>query len=302
MNRIVIGFDGSPGSLDALALGRSLATQTECELVVAAVLTRDSAPTTAGDERAGAKMFDSLFADVQRELGETSFTSRELREHSAAGALSALAERESVDALVIGSSHRGPVGRILLGGVGERLLQGGTSPVLVAPRGFAEQDRGPLRTIGIAFDDGVEARRALEAAAELAKSVGARLIVLCVAEPVQPGFGEALAAFSADELFEYKRKATQEALDAALGKVANGIEARGRMLVGDPADELGKAAEQLDLLVVGSRGYGPVRRTLLGSTSARLIRRTPCPVLVIPRRAESPTLLGFGATAMDSAD
>ncbi len=38
-----------------------------------------------------------------------------------------------------------------------------------------------------------------------------------------------------------------------------------------------------DLLVVGSRGYGPVLRVLLGSVSTRLIHIAPCPVLVIPR-------------------
>jgi hypothetical protein len=37
--------------------------------------------------------------------------------------------------------------------------------------------------------------------------------------------------------------------------------------------------------VVGSRGWGPVRRILLGSTSARLMREAHCPVLVLPRGA-----------------
>ena len=41
----------------------------------------------------------------------------------------------------------------------------------------------------------------------------------------------------------------------------------------------------LDLLVIGSRGYGPVRRTLLGGVSAEVTRTSACPVLVVPRGA-----------------
>jgi nucleotide-binding universal stress UspA family protein len=43
---------------------------------------------------------------------------------------------------------------------------------------------------------------------------------------------------------------------------------------------------EIDLLVCGSRGYGPVRRVLLGGVSSRLIRRAACPVVVVPRCAD----------------
>jgi nucleotide-binding universal stress UspA family protein len=52
---------------------------------------------------------------------------------------------------------------------------------------------------------------------------------------------------------------------------------------GDPAEELATMAEQLDLLVLGSRAYGPAGRLLSGSTSTQLARRAPCPLLVVPR-------------------
>jgi nucleotide-binding universal stress UspA family protein len=41
----------------------------------------------------------------------------------------------------------------------------------------------------------------------------------------------------------------------------------------------------VDLLVLGSRGFGPVMRLLIGSVSSRVIREAPCPVLVVPRPA-----------------
>jgi nucleotide-binding universal stress UspA family protein len=52
---------------------------------------------------------------------------------------------------------------------------------------------------------------------------------------------------------------------------------------GDPAEELAMLAEHLDLLVLGSRAYGPSGRLLSGSTSTQLARRAACPLLVVPR-------------------
>jgi nucleotide-binding universal stress UspA family protein len=63
---------------------------------------------------------------------------------------------------------------------------------------------------------------------------------------------------------------------------------------GMPAHAIAEAAADFDLLVVGSRGYGPLRRTLLGSVSAKLMRSTPCAALVLPR--------GAGADPLSVAD
>ncbi|HKI66281.1 MAG TPA: universal stress protein, partial [Solirubrobacterales bacterium] len=58
----------------------------------------------------------------------------------------------------------------------------------------------------------------------------------------------------------------------------------GRRLDGPPAQALAEACEDgVDLLVAGSRGYGPMTRLLLGSVSSRLVAIAPCPVLVVPR-------------------
>jgi hypothetical protein len=57
--------------------------------------------------------------------------------------------------------------------------------------------------------------------------------------------------------------------------------------------ELVRAAETVDLLVVGSRGWGPLSRVALGSTSDWLTHHAPCPVIVVPR----PDAAGEHATA-----
>jgi nucleotide-binding universal stress UspA family protein len=61
------------------------------------------------------------------------------------------------------------------------------------------------------------------------------------------------------------------------------IEAHGKALQGAAAIELASYCGPDDLLLVGSRSYGPLGRTLLGSVSSTLIHEAPCPVLVVPR-------------------
>jgi nucleotide-binding universal stress UspA family protein len=66
------------------------------------------------------------------------------------------------------------------------------------------------------------------------------------------------------------------------------IERSGCLLAGEPAPVLlHEAARDADLLVVGSRGQGPLRRALFGSVSSVLVREALCPVLVFPRGART---------------
>jgi nucleotide-binding universal stress UspA family protein len=68
--------------------------------------------------------------------------------------------------------------------------------------------------------------------------------------------------------------------------------AQGRLLYGFAAEALEDAAKKADLLVLGSRGRGPLMRTALGSVSGPLARRAPCPILVIPRGGMAGSLAG----------
>jgi nucleotide-binding universal stress UspA family protein len=64
-----------------------------------------------------------------------------------------------------------------------------------------------------------------------------------------------------------------------------GPEVEAEFKVGDPAHILTEASEQLDLLLVGSRGYGPMHAVMVGGVAGRLVREAACPVLVLPRGA-----------------
>jgi nucleotide-binding universal stress UspA family protein len=62
----------------------------------------------------------------------------------------------------------------------------------------------------------------------------------------------------------------------------------GRAVYGLAGEELAAFGDQVDILVVGSRGYGPVKRLVLGSTADYLERHARCSLLVLPRVAVSP--------------
>ena len=54
------------------------------------------------------------------------------------------------------------------------------------------------------------------------------------------------------------------------------------------AELLRAETEGVDLMIAGSRGYGPYQAVLLGCVSGRLVRDASCPVLVVPRGIEAP--------------
>jgi nucleotide-binding universal stress UspA family protein len=68
-----------------------------------------------------------------------------------------------------------------------------------------------------------------------------------------------------------------------VSSLGSAVEIGHRLLDGDPAGELARASSGLDVLVVGSRGYGAVRTVLLGSVARELVRTSACPVVVVPR-------------------
>jgi nucleotide-binding universal stress UspA family protein len=81
------------------------------------------------------------------------------------------------------------------------------------------------------------------------------------------------------------RRAAERALEEL--DAHRGVEAQIESSVGDPVDVLVGLSEQVDLLVCGSRRYGPMRAVLLGAVSSRVVAEARCPVTVVPRGRES---------------
>ena len=85
------------------------------------------------------------------------------------------------------------------------------------------------------------------------------------------------------------RRERQEKLAHAVAALDPDIDASEKLLDGDARELLARESGELDLLVVGSRGYGPLRAVLLGSVSSALVRSAESPLVVVPRAANGDT-------------
>jgi nucleotide-binding universal stress UspA family protein len=282
---IIVGFDGSERGRDALALGRAMASALDTRMIVVTAYTPEDrlwAPGTAEpmdpDER------DRVAASAEAELDAAG--PHELRFApwpAAAGALQAIAEGELAQLIVVGSSHRGPAGRVLLGTVSQQVLDAAPCSVLVAPAGLAATRSVRLSKIGVGFDDTPQAHDAVAVAAALARRVGAELRIIWAAHLAGRALPAAFAGYMRPDYFEQVRGEVEQRLADVAAGVRDGLEVRSEIASGETVAALIRSGEHLDLLVLGSRGYGPLKRVLLGSVSRAVVSDAPCPVLVTPR-------------------
>lgn len=135
--------------------------------------------------------------------------------------------------------------------------------------------------IVVGVDGSAAANRALEAAVEQARLHDDAVVLAVHAWRPTTWLGppdRVGSITSYDEL----RDAAQEMLTDALADLPDDVELEAATIEGPPAPSLMTAAEDADLLVVGTRGRGGFTDLRIGSTSRQLTAHAPCPVLVVP--------------------
>jgi nucleotide-binding universal stress UspA family protein len=254
--KILVGFQETRQGRDALELGRILSQANRAEMMLV------TAP-----------------ADGGRGLAD-------------------LARAESADLVVLGSTHRGQLGRIVPGATVARLLADAPCAVAVAPPGFAgsleaESEWQPLRgglddigmrVVGVGFDGSPAAAEALRIAADLAAPNGAALRVYTVARNyAQPPGANGRGGMPTEA------ELLNQALHDAVGDLPPEVRAQPVFIRGFAAPELIDAVKLgVDLLVLGSRGGGPIRRTFRHSVSDAILAEANCPVLISPKGVRAP--------------
>ena len=272
--KVAVGVDGRQGGRDAIALAEELAAP-DAAITLAHVYGGGS----MGGRAAALAM--PLEVEASERLLAREQTDAALQadtvlvyESSVGRGLHELAEQRAADLLVVGSCHRGPLGRAFLGGDTSRALNGAPCAVAIAPTGYTATSHRPS-TLGIGYDGSPESEQALFAARELAVRAGSTMKVLSVVALQSIPYGEPVPQNWPDvvkELIDDEQRRLQglAGIEAVVG-------------YGDPGEELAAFSAGLDLLIVGSRGYGPVGRLFNGSTSNHLARRARCPLLVLRR-------------------
>jgi nucleotide-binding universal stress UspA family protein len=278
--RIVVGYARDEAGRDGVLLASQLAALTGASLTVAIPYhpLLAQVPGDVAEQRARTELGTMLGDEPAIERARLHWSNASWPIH----ALHGLAEFEHTDLIVFGAAPE-RIGRRRVE-LMERMVHGSPCAVAVAPKGYAQlQMRPAIRRVGAGFDDTSQGRAAALAAVQIAQLCGGSLEIVSAS-----GFSGALAGYAAmavlvpdveRELLEQARSAAQRLACELSVDCPVEVEAR----QGDPAQVLLDAARKLDLLVLGSRAYGPVRHALLGSVSADVMRRASCPVLVLTR-------------------
>jgi nucleotide-binding universal stress UspA family protein len=140
-----------------------------------------------------------------------------------------------------------------------------------------------FRRILFATDFSPASEKALQAARLLARKFGASLRVVHVVDNA-PVLSYYTAVYQARALEGTRRQQARKALDKLMSRqLAKGARARAEVRVGNPAEQILKAARgwRAQLIVLGTHGFGPLARTLLGSTADKVVRRSSVPVLTV---------------------
>jgi nucleotide-binding universal stress UspA family protein len=280
---VVVGVDGSERSRDAVELAARLADPGQPVLLVHVhPFGEISSLLSGGDyEQLIREVAESTLSAVQDVLAPG--VQREMRlvaDRSPAAGLEKAAEETAASLIVVGTARE--AGATRLGSVGESLFSGAPAPVAIAPPEYAPA-RDELQSIGCGFNDTPEAHNALRWAAALARRRGARLVALAAHTRVAFGALSTTGAVGYRSANEELRATLEQRAREAVDSLGGGLEADCRLLDGDAATELANASKELDLLVLGSRGYGPLRRVFVGSVARAVVRTSSCPVVVLPR-------------------
>ena len=282
--KIIIGYHPEHGGFDAVQLGLLCAETLKAKPIVVTALPWPDylAPPDELQKQIDADM-QPKFSEMSDHFPELRAETRAVAYRSGARALHEVADSEGAELIVIGSSHRGAIGRTFAAGVGESLMHGAPCALAIAPRGYAERDQLRCERVAVAFDGSPESWSALETAIGLTELLQGDLTILTVADYLSYGYTTTWTILTAGELEDAERREKRRLLETALGRVPDDLSSDGRVLVGSAGIMLAEASPEFDLIVTGSRGYGPLRRTLLGSTTRTLIAGSASPVLVLPR-------------------
>ncbi|GAA0630630.1 universal stress protein [Sporichthya brevicatena] len=271
--RVVVGYDGTPTARAALAVAAREAARRGRTLLI----------VHAEDEgwdlvRNGEQGLDPL-AEAVELVGTTLPRGRVTVLDRLGPAATVLCEQaENAELLVVG---RGNVGllAVLMGSVAIDVASNASCPVLVVgDGGSAAPETGPV----VAGVDRHHAEEVLEAAFREAELRGAPLLVVHSWSSLHWLGPDGLVTFDADSelLREQHLDWLHDLVDRYAGKHPD-VEVTQAPREGRAADVLLSASGGAGLMIVGTRGRGPVRGMLLGSVGQKLVRHARCPVLVV---------------------
>lgn len=295
--RILVSVDGSPNSMNSLEFiaGRTtlLGSNPTIELLNVQLPLPARACRLVGQDaltRYYEDEAEKVFEPARRVLQKVGFTANETFViGEPAESITKTAEKVGADLIVMGSRGQSAIKGLFFGSVSNGVLAQSKCPLLVL------RDKLPTQTdalkVGIAVDGSKYGRAAVRYALRHISlfGTGAQFYLINVvsdyAGAVMPDMaGMALPALSEEEVLELQKEEFNEAIDPLrplFSKAA--VRPHEVCLVGNPGDEIAAFAKKrkLDLIVMGSHGYGRFKSAVMGSTATRIAALGGVPLLII---------------------
>ncbi len=284
ITRVAAAIDLSPSSIDAAVLAAAIGDSDTDVLLIA--IEPDLALLMPP-------------ADVPRVRRETELLLGQVRSTHVPHALLTVAKDLSIahglrrisrerhrQLLIVGSSHKARPGEVAIGRKTRQLLDHLPGCLAIAARGLADQPAFSLRRIGVGFDGGPESKAALTTAAGIAATTGAELVIRGVVDDRIPALGWPDLWLGSvreiwDEVIEHEIGALRTRIDELTAQLDLTVTAEVKR--GRPATSLRELADDVQLMVIGSRRWGPMARLLLGGTGEALVDGAGCSLLFVPR-------------------
>jgi nucleotide-binding universal stress UspA family protein len=290
LERIAAAVDSHPEGDDAAVLATAIARAVDGDVVLASIEPELPLMLPGADSRRMRRETEKMLARTRETFAPGSRFAIDSDLSDARG-LKRVLTREHRQLVVCGSSRRGDPGKVSIGHTTRQLVEDGHYALAIAPRGLSKQGELPIERVSVGYDGGPEARAALAWAAAIAEGRGARLSVRGVIDDRIPALGWA------DLWIQTFRDSWNEVMDDEAAALRSSIEAAtaGLSVPVTVTIDRDVAATSLldvslatDLLVIGSRRWGPMARLLLGGTGEALVHGAQCSLLIVPRpQAES---------------
>jgi nucleotide-binding universal stress UspA family protein len=150
----------------------------------------------------------------------------------------------------------------------------------------------PMKTLLVPLDFSAASGSLLQTATMLAQSLGARLILLHVLQPIVP-IGDPMMMPDLAQVTSMQKAAEKDAraqLTCAFEKIsAQGVTVEQELRDGPASTVILERAAALsaDLVIMGSHGHTALYDLLLGGTSHAVLKKSPCPVVIVPAKVPS---------------
>jgi nucleotide-binding universal stress UspA family protein len=297
--KILCATDFSEFSNLTVSYGAALAKEFEAELIISHVIDLSSVAIYGEFQLDPVGQQNRIMQDAMTQLEELIGAQPVAWEPlitvgKPADEISRAVEEKAIDLVITATRGRSGFKRLILGSVTERLMRTLTCPLLVV-RSPEHEFAGPadkgirLHKILVGCDFSPDSGHAFKYGLSLAQEFQAELHLANVIEPpVQPNLIIEETLVSGEMPEDYHDQLIQKLNDMVPEEAANWCIPQTSIMEGQPYQELVKYAgtRDIDMIVLGVRGHGLVKTLFLGSTTDRVIRDAPCPVLSVSSKVQ----------------